>query len=146
MGTGTSPTCQESQVRVWDQVRGYRYTNFCVRISITSTGIMGKGTTSLLSWALYSLELTQFPRTAKSHGQYHELRSSEVELRSSETEPRSGLVQRLGRWVKWVKWVDDGSEWNGWNGLTMAQPELFTAIIEKPSYRFVHEGRLCRIS
>ena len=36
------------------------------------------------------LELTQFPRTAKSHGQYHELRSSKVELRSCETEPRSG--------------------------------------------------------
>ena len=29
-------------------------TNFCIRISITSTSIMGKGTTSLLSWALYS--------------------------------------------------------------------------------------------
>ena len=24
-GTGTSPACQESQVRVWNQVRGYRY-------------------------------------------------------------------------------------------------------------------------
>ena len=32
-------------------------TNFCIRISITSTGIMGKGTTSLLSWALYSYNL-----------------------------------------------------------------------------------------
>ena len=35
------------------------------------------------------VELTQFPRTAKSHGQYHEPRSGEVELRSSETEPLS---------------------------------------------------------
>ena len=49
MGTGTSPACQESRVRVRDRVPGYRYTNFCIRISIMSTGIMGKGTTSLLS-------------------------------------------------------------------------------------------------
>ena len=34
------------------------------------------------------LELTQFPRSAKSHGQYHEPRSGEVELRSSEVEHR----------------------------------------------------------
>ena len=25
MGTGTSPACQKSRVRVWNQVRGYRY-------------------------------------------------------------------------------------------------------------------------
>ena len=35
-GTGTSPACQESRVRVQDRVRGYRYTNFCIRISIRS--------------------------------------------------------------------------------------------------------------
>ena len=48
-GTGrpTSPACQESRVRVRDQVCGYS-TNFHIRISITTTG-MGKGTTSLLS-------------------------------------------------------------------------------------------------
>ena len=61
MGTGTGTG---TLTWVWVRVRvlyvkshGYRSetgsvgtgTNFCIRISITSTGIMGKGTTSLLT-------------------------------------------------------------------------------------------------
>ena len=68
-GSGTMGTGTGTLTWVWLRVRvlhvkshGYGSesgsvgtgTNFCIRISITSTGIMGKGTTSLLSWALYS--------------------------------------------------------------------------------------------
>ena len=52
MGTGTSSACQESRVRVRDQVHGYRY-KLPYPDKYMGTG-MGKGTTSLLSWALYN--------------------------------------------------------------------------------------------
>ena len=44
------------------------------------------------------LELTQFPRTAKSHGQYHE-------LCSSETEPRSGGSSQGFSKIGWWWWL-----------------------------------------
>ena len=70
-----------------------------------------KGLTRVKAWAMlwqlrlvthyFDLELTQFPRTAKSHGQYHELRSSEVE-------PWTKLTQGFMAQVRGsVKWVDD---------------------------------------
>ena len=46
-------------------------------------------------------ELTQFTRTAKSHGQYHKLRSGEV------TEPTQGFMAQVRDSVNWV--YDDGS-------------------------------------
>ena len=51
------------------------------------------------------IELTQFPRTAKSHGQYHELRAAKQRDRAA-------------------KRRDSVGEWNGWNGLTMAVSEM----------------------
>ena len=63
-GSGTMGTGTGTLTWVWVRVRvlhvkSHRYgsetrsvgtgTNFCIRISITSMGIMGKGTTSLLS-------------------------------------------------------------------------------------------------
>ena len=52
--------------------------------------------------SLWLLELTQFPRTAKSHGQYQQLRSSETEPRSGE-----GFMVQSAQVHSSVKWVDD---------------------------------------